>query len=132
MATIEEAVREKTINDAAVKTLIGSRLYPLVIPQDVPLSAVAYQKISAPKTSSHSGASGLVRSRFQFTCASNTYTEVKALSAAVIACWWGWRGTSAGVRIDGALVDNDSDGDLERGAQVRPVVTIDVVIWHSE
>ena len=127
---IEEAVAARMLAFPALSGLIVQRLFPLVIPQDMALPAVAYQKIDSPKTSSHSGRSDLARSRFQFTCAAETYAGVKALAAEVVNCWWGYRGTIGGVRIDGSLVENDSDG----GAVLEGdnVVTIDVVIWHSE
>ena len=132
MALIEEAVVMQMLTSSTVSALINQRLYPLVIPQDAPLPAVAYQKIDSPKTSSHGGRSDLARSRFQFTAAADTYSEVKALAGAIVDCWWGFRGTVASVRIDGALVENDSDGEIDRGAAMWPVVTIDVVLWHAE
>jgi hypothetical protein len=132
MSVIEEAVVARMLADSALAALIDQRLYPLVIPQDVALPAVAYQKIDSPKTSSHSGRSDLARSRFQFACLAATYAGAKALASAVVDCWWGWRGTAAGVRIDGSLVENDSDSEIDRGSLVEPVVMIDVVIWHAE
>lgn len=131
---IEEAVVAVLLNSPGVVALCGNaplhRIYPLAMPQDADRPAIVYQKIDSPKTTSHSGRSDLARSRFQFTCAGNSYAEVKALAAAVRDCWWGFRGTAAGVRIDGALIEDEGDSAGEMGAM--PVTRLDVIIWHSE
>ncbi len=136
MATIEEAVVARMAGYAGLTALIGSgsamRLYPLVIPQDAALPAIAYQKISSPKEQSHSGSSHLARSRLQLTCEAETYAGVKAVAAQVRECWWGFAGTVAGVRIDGCEIANDTDTTLERQAVTTPVVRLDVLIWHYE
>jgi hypothetical protein len=133
MAMIEEAVYSRLSGYAAVSALISTRLYPLVIPQDVSLPAIAYQKIDSTKTANHAGASQLARSRFQFTCQAETYSDAKALAEAVRHCWEGYRGTVATVRIDGTLIDNDQDGYNEPlSLVIQPSVRMDVIIWHAE
>jgi hypothetical protein len=134
---IEEAVNTRLLAVSAVTALVGSgtaaRIYPLVIPQDAQRPAISYQKISSPKTISHSGDSNLSRSRFQFTCQAETYTSVKALATAVRNAFIGYRGTISGVRIDGGLVEDDTDGDIEiQSNEVLPFVRLDIVLWHSE
>ena len=95
--SIEESVVARMLAYDELTDLIGEgadmRLYPLVIPQDAALPAVAYQKISSPKTQSHSGSSNLAHSRFQFTCAADTYAEVKEVANAVRHCWDSYAGT---------------------------------------
>ena len=139
MATIEAAIAARMLAVAELTALIGSgtaaRLYPLVVPQDVQMPAVAYQKISSPKENSHGGFSHLAGSRFQFTCEASTYDSAKAVAAAVRHCWNGYSGiyapnTLESIRIDGALVQDDRDTWSE--THLSPVVRIDVIIWHSE
>ena len=137
MATIEEAVNALLLATSTVTALVGSgsaaRIFPLVIPQDAARPAIAYQKISSPKTMSHSGSSHLARSRFQFTVQAATYTSAKALAAAVRDGLIGYRGTVSGVRIDGILFEDDNDGDIEiQSNEVLPYVRLDAAIWHSE
>lgn len=137
MATIEEAVNTLLLATATITAIVGSgtaaRIYPLRIPQDATRPALAYQKISSPKQMSHGGSSNLARSRFQFTCQCETYTSVKTLTAALRNALIGYRGTVSGVRIDGILIDDDIDNDIELQAnEVLPYVTIDAAIWHSE
>ncbi len=137
MATIEEAVNAVLLATPGVTAIVGAstaaRIYPLRIPQDAPRPAIAYQKISSPKQMSHSGSSNLARTRLQITCQGETYTSVKALAAAVRTALIGYRGTVGGVRIDGILIDDDLDGDIEILAnEILPYVQLDAVIWHSE
>lgn len=131
---IEEAVVTVLLSSGAITALCGNaplhRIYPLAMPQDADLPAIIYQRIDSLKTTSHSGRSDLARSRFQFTCAGSSYAEVKALAAAVRDCWWGFRGPAAGMRIDGALIEDEGDSAGEMGAV--PVTRLDVVIWHAE
>lgn len=137
MATIEEALNALLLATAGVTALTGSgtsaRIYPLRVPQDVTRPAIAYQKISSPKTLSHGGTSHLARSRFQFTCQAETYTSAKALAAAVRDGLIGYRGTVSGVRIDGILIDDDKDGEIDvQSNELWPFVWLDAVVWHSE
>ena len=130
MATIEEAVVVRMGGDAGLTALIGTRLFPLRVPQDADMPAIAYQKISSPKTHSHSGSSHLAQSRIQFTCEADDYATAKAVANAVRDCWDGFAGTVDGVRIDSALVQDDRDGWSEEHA--APVVRVDVMVWHYE
>jgi len=137
MATIEEALNTLLLATSSITALVGTgaaaRIFPLRIPQDAARPALAYQKISSPKTHSHGGTSNLARSRFQFTAQAATYTSAKALAAALRTALIGYRGTVSGVRIDGILIDDDRDGDIEiQSNEVLPYVQIDAVIWHSE
>lgn len=130
MATIEEAVVSRMQGYASLTALIGTRLFPLIVPQDADLPAIAYQKISSPKTISHGGDSHLAQSRIQFTIQADTYSDAKSVSGQLRACWAGYRATVAGVRIDGALVQDDRDGWSEQHG--APVVRVDVMVWHYE
>ncbi len=130
MASIEESVVSRMLGYAEVSALVGTRIYPLLTPQDVDMPALAYQKISSPKTQSQSGSSHLAESRFQFTCEADDYPTAKALAKAVCHCWDGFKGTVASIRIDGALVQDDRDSYSEQHA--APVVRVDVLIWHYE
>lgn len=130
MATIEEAVVARMQGYAGLAALIGPRVFPLRVPQDAAMPAIAYQKISSPKTASHGGGSHLAQSRIQITIEADTYREVKSTADQVRACWDGFRGTVSGVRIDGALVQDDRDGWSDQHS--APVVRVDVMVWHYE
>ncbi len=141
MATIEEAVVARMAGYAGLTALIGAganmRLFPLTIPQTATLPAVAYQKISSPKEQAQDGSSHLARSRLQFTCEADLYSEVKAVATQVKNCWDSFAGTitissSDSLYVGGCEIANDSDTAREREATATPVVRIDVLIWHYE
>jgi len=130
MATIEEAVYARTVGHAGVAVLIGTRCYPLVVPQDAAMPAIAYQRISGAPERSHSGFSGVSETRFQFTGGANSYASAKAVAQALRRCWESFKGTVANIAIGGAFVENESDGYSEETP--APVVRLDVSMWHDE
>lgn len=141
--TIEEAVYYKMVNDANLAGLVGTRVYPLLVPQDAAMPAIAYQKISSQKYQAHDGSSHLARSRFQFTIEADDYATVKDTATAVRTCWDSFAGyvgsTTDGLTIQATAIENEMDGEnigatAQLGTPVVavPVVRIDVVVWHEE
>ncbi len=127
MVTIEEAVVARMGAYNELSALIGTRLYPMVIPQDAAQPAIAYQVISGVPERSHTGFSTLTTTRFQFTCQAETYSAAKALSKAVRHCWDGFRGSIGSRWIGGAFVENELDLGPEAGVR-----RVDVRIQHDE
>lgn len=132
---IEAALYAELAADSSVSALVSSRIYPVLIPQDVDMPAIAYQRISGPRDYSHQGA-GLVSARFQITCQATSYSGAKSLAAAVRDALSGFSGTmgagggGGGVKVQGAFVDNDLDG---YGATAQEwTVRLDVIIQHTE
>ena len=62
---IEPALRAYVLADPAVSALIGTRWYPVVLPQSTAFPAVTYQRITTTRVGSHHGPSGLAAARFQ-------------------------------------------------------------------
>ena len=71
--------------DAAVSALVTGRIYPLRLGQGAALPAIAYQKISDPKTSGLRGCELPRVARVQISLFSRDYAELDALDAAVQA-----------------------------------------------
>jgi len=130
VAHIEEALKSILEDASAVTDLVGTRIYPVMLPQGVTFPAITFLRVSTPRTESHDGPSGLASPRYQINCWSETHTEASDLAVAVRKTVHGYRGTSEGVRIDGILAVGERDDiDLERG--VQRVIT-DWKIWHNE
>lgn len=114
MSTIEEAVRYLLINDAAVAALIGSRVYPIALPQGSTLPAAVFHMIDA--TEDDFGV--LSDPRIQISCFAATYDGAKALRQAVKNCLKRYRGTAKGILIEHIAVEpgtNESrtpEGDM--------------------
>lgn len=78
--SIETGLRTHLINNAAVAALVGSRVYPMRLPQGFVLPAISYQRISGPRQYDSVGATGRVHSRFQVNCWAETYAGARDLA----------------------------------------------------
>jgi hypothetical protein len=127
--SIETGLYSELTGDAGVSALVSTRIYPLQVPQDVAMPAVAYQQISGSPEYAHDGDSGLNWARFQFTCQAETYAGAKALAVAVKAALSGASGTMDDTTVDVILIDNETDWRSE-GFDI-PVVRVDVMVWYQ-
>ena len=130
MAVIEEALYSILTTDAGFSALVGSRVYPLQIPQDAALPATAYQRISGLQVFSLSGSSGLARPRFQLTHVADEYSVVNGVANAARAALNGYRNTIAGVEVQAAFLENDDDAYARETGLF--VIRQDYFIWHVE
>jgi len=127
---INEGFFAHLTTDAGVVALVGSRVYPLVVPQDATLPAIAYQQISGPRDHTHSGPSGLVRARMQLTFVGSSYSEAKAVADAARAALDGFAGQMGSVTVGGAFLDNERD-QWSQGFEL-PNVQQDYMVWYQE
>ena len=127
--TIETGLNAHLLADGGVAAIVGDRVYPINVPQDVDLPAVAYMRISGAPDYTHDGESGLESARFQFTCEALTYSAAKGLALAVRAAISGYTGAMDDVTIGALLIENDRDGWSE-GFRA-PVVRLDAMIWWT-
>lgn len=133
---LEEGLHAKLLAVGAVTALIGTgdaaRLYPLVLPQQGELlfPALTYQRISAPRDSTHDGPEGLVRARVQIDAWARTFAEAKRLADAVRLALDGFKGHAGDVVVDRMYLDGDRDF-FEGDAQLYRV-TQDWFVWHRE
>lgn len=74
---IEEALRSILVTAA---TAAVDRIYPLALPPNVTLPAIAYTRVSTPRIYSLTGFSHLSMPRFQMTAWASTYAAAKALA----------------------------------------------------
>lgn len=128
--TIEAGIYAHLIGNAGVAALVGTRIYPLLVPQDAELPALAYQRISGPRDHAHDGPSGLALARMQLICVAASYDGAKALSEAVRAAMDGHKGSMGTVTVDACLLDNEID--QWAAAHEAPVVRHDYMIWYQE
>ena len=120
MADIEQVFYSILAGDGTVAALVSTRIYPLLVPQDVALPAISYQKISGPRDYNHDGAAGFVKGRIQVTAVDDSYDGVKALFAAIRGALSGYTGTVSGVRIWASFLENEIDS---QGREDRFFVT---------
>lgn len=113
-----------------VTTLVGTRVYPLELPQGVTLPAITYQRISGPRVRSQSGPSGLAHPRIQLNCWARDYAGAVQLADVVRRALDGYRGAMGSTIVQASFLDNDLDGhEPDTGLWRR---TLDVILWHEE
>ena len=130
MALIEEALFTRLSGFAGLVALVAARIYPVVLPQDVTLPAVSYQRVSGPRTSAMGSDPGLSHPRFEVSAWSEDYLTAKTVKEQIRAALQRWRGTVSGVVvIDTFLL---GERDLYDPATLLYHVPVDVVIHHRE
>lgn len=116
---VEQALFEALTTGSPLPTDAGDRVYAVLMPQDVVLPAVSFQRISNNPIVSLDGASGLDQVRIQVDCWAETYAAVKTLSAQV-------RSVMEGIN---ALPVMDLDGYEEVKHVYR--LTMDFSMWQK-
>lgn len=87
---IEDALRALLIAPgSATEAIIGSRVYPLRLPQEgdnqlSPMPAVTYRVVSAPRVYSHAGQSALLLARIQLDLHAEAYGDAQRLRTAIV------------------------------------------------
>lgn len=107
---MEEGLIALILGTPAVSELIDDRLYPGVRPQGTPLPALVLNVFPRPREYTHGGPIRLGEARIQLDALAATYTEMKALEAAVRARLSGFRGLVEGVEFQ-AIWDAGGAGD---------------------
>jgi len=108
--SIESDLYTHLKNDSGVSDLVGTRIYPLMAPQNVINPYITYQVISDNSKQCIGGSVYQNDTRFQLDCWSTKYTEVKAIKEAVLSALIGFKSSYAISNMD----DYESDTLLYR------------------
>lgn len=110
--------------------LVGTRIHPVRLPQNVALPAVSFQIISALRPSAFVSDTGDVRYRVQIDCWASALpgeaNGADAVAAQVKAALKRWSGGNIGV----IFLDSEQDGFEDRPEIYR--VIMDFIIWFKE
>lgn len=128
--SVEEAVRTKLTATSAVTTLISTRIYPLYLPPDTTLPAVAYERVSTRRSYAHNGQQAPVTARLQFDAIATTLASAMAVGDAIRGALSGYTGTSAGVKIASCLLANELSQDEKDTGYAR--VSQDYLVTFME
>jgi hypothetical protein len=119
-------VYDMLANDAGVAAIVGTRIYPVLLPQDTLYEAITYQRISSTP---QNGSTTLRETRYQINCWALTYAEAQALASAVRARAEEYTDTDQAPAIKMTQVVNELD-DYDSDAQVYRVI-VDVIFDTS-
>ena len=109
-----------------ISSLVGNRIYPLRLPDEVAMPAMVYSKVDCTRAVAHSGSAKLAEARFQLDCYSDDYLQAKRLARAVSDNLHGHKD----LNIQAAFADNENDGFESAGSIFR--VRVDIILWHKE
>jgi hypothetical protein len=128
---IEKAIFNRLTTFAEVSNLVGTRVYPVFLPEKTTMPAIVFRRVSTNGAFvSHSGTSGTLTSEFEVESYAKEVSVAKSLATAVRKAFSGFSGTVAGVTIYRASVDNEYDDyDFESGLYTIP---IEVYLMHDE
>jgi hypothetical protein len=107
--SVSTDLRAFILADGTVAGLIGTRLYPLTLPQAPTLPAMSYQWISGQHFNAMDAPSKLSGPRVQFTCWAATYLQAEAVVEALRKRLNGFRGMAGATEIQGAFMESERD-----------------------
>lgn len=108
--------------DADVSALVGSRIYPLVMPQGAALPAIVYQRISGVPANHAGRVPSLESARVQVNCYAKTYGVAKDLCDAVV-----WRMQQSSPYFQCTRVN---ERDLYDDEDRTFALALDFSLWH--
>ena len=109
---IEKSLRAALLANSAVAALVGTRIYPMILPQGSawPGPSLTFQRISTTSPVALAGAVGPERMRVQLDCWDKTWGGVRALALAVKAALHGFAGSASGSEdLYGVFLDSERD-----------------------
>lgn len=121
MAQLEASIFTTLTGASGVSAIVGSRVYPIILPQKTTLPAITYLRVSGAQEISLSGHSGLESPRIQVDCWATSYAQAKSLAAAVQAAMIASTAFKVGSVSDRDLFDDETN--VFR-------VSIDFNVWH--
>lgn len=136
MGNLEAGLVHKLKNTAAVSALVGTRIYPLRLPQTVTFPAVVYQRISTSYIHMHATAGALPQCRMQITCWGETIEAARALGVVVRQALDGVHGVTWGsgsgktAEIEFSLVMGERMTDLSDDTKLA-YVQLDFQIMYK-
>lgn len=127
---LEAALQGHLAAFPSITAVIGSRVYPLLLPQNVVYPAISYQRITGQTIQSNDGDSKLGYSRIQITAWAATYAESRELAAEIRTALIGFKGLMGAVWITG--VTHEIDVDLYDNDTKTFYTACDYTIWYFE
>lgn len=120
--TIAALLHARLAADSGVSALVGTRIYPVILPQKPTVPAISYQQIS---NTEQDGTSTLRETRYQVDCWDDGYAGVESVGDAVRAALEEWTDTDQTPRVKMCRVIGGFTGYENETALYR--VSVDVM-----
>jgi hypothetical protein len=111
-----------------VTSLVSTRIYPDMAPQNATFPYIVFQKLSTTPTDTKEGVSPLDKMLVQIDCYSNNYDTAHSIAAAIRVALDRYTGTINGHKVDKIIFSNDSSGS----PQDVPTTTGSMIFWASQ
>ncbi len=109
MANIEDTLFSRLTNDSAVTAVLGSRFYPVKLPQGYIAPACLYRRIDEVPVHAQGTSATAMSARIQFDVFAKTFAEAKNAINKIRESLDALDSTVAGVRIYGILYISQID-----------------------
>lgn len=130
MTALNEAIYGRLQAVTGVTNLVGTRVYPVVLPQSPTYPAIRYQQTAGSREPAMGSNSGLVKTTVQIDSYSDTYEQARQVAEEVRSALQRFGGTVAGVVIESVFVEGPLDVFEEEIKKFR--VQQDFTVWHRE
>lgn len=110
MSRIDEALFSLITSDDGCAEQLGTRVYPLMIPQNAALPAACYQTITTQRKYTLREPSHTPAARMQITIKAASYDNAVVVANLIRELLEGYSGTVMGVEIAGVFLENEYDG----------------------
>jgi hypothetical protein len=130
---VDEALVSHLLSKTAITSIVSSRVYGMIAPQDAPYPHITINQISGERVRSMEGSSGLNRAVFNVHVWAKKPLEAKTLSdkvRLVVDGFKGLMGGVSGVYIGACFVEDDID--LYDDQALCHHVVRKLVVWHRE
>jgi len=133
--SIEAALFGYLSGGSPVGGIVGARIYPMIMPQQLQgdpsaLPCIIYQRLSTDRQQKFCGTDGLVRSLFQLTLYADTFAATVTLAEQTRRALIDFGGYMGSVRVRKVFLD-DTWGALEPEPGLFGAVQR-FVVWHDE
>lgn len=127
---LEADLRSWLLMQPEITARIGTRCYPMRLPQDVVFPALTYQAISGSSPVSHEGGTGIAQKRIQFDCWGERYDDALALAGALRTALSGVLTSMGGTPSVAGRIVNDLDVSEPEPSLWRRM--IETALWYTE
>lgn len=131
----EVVLRGQLVGSTAVSAIVGTRVYPLLAPEDAPLPFITWRRSGIARQHSLAGPMGTPTVSVEFQMYAATYNAARDLADKARQVLDGYGGTVDTVEVKHVSLDQEYDGFVQlAGSEVPPIYTVVQVynaIWQE-
>ena len=135
MKSPESVLRSALIADAAVSSMAGSRVYPLLAPKTASLPFITWRRAGISREHTLAGPMGMPNVSVEVQSFATTYEDVRELADRVRLVLDGYGGTVNNVEVKNVSLENEADDFVQlAGGDLPPVYQVTQtfnVLWQE-